>query len=152
MRARATQNAPAPRPQIEYRSWRTLWCTRRARVPVFGRLALVFRARSEADAAALDDEAAGSSWLRRTLASNPLRHRVIKVAETPVSANHVYLKLFRVGAAVYAHSTVLLQLLHATVTHSCSCMHPCRLSRSCMHACVLRGPPEAHPSSRMQQK
>ena len=81
---------------MRYRSWRTLYLQRSTSVPVFSRVALVFRARSEADAAALASEGAGggSGWARRLLA--PLRRRVVKVAEAVVSSRHLYLKLFRV--------------------------------------------------------
>jgi hypothetical protein len=66
---------------VLYRSWRTLYLTRAARVPVFQRLAIVFRAASsEADAAAMGrDNGGGGGWLRMALALQPLRRKVIKV-------------------------------------------------------------------------
>ncbi|GBF98601.1 hypothetical protein Rsub_11326 [Raphidocelis subcapitata] len=72
--------------EVTYRSWRTLYLKRTAWVPVFARLALVFRARSESDAAAMAREDEGGSgllagWVPRALL-HPFRQRVIKAGRS----------------------------------------------------------------------
>ncbi|KAI8466637.1 MAG: hypothetical protein J3K34DRAFT_395497 [Monoraphidium minutum] len=70
--------------EVRYCSWRTLGLYRSARVPVYQRVALVFRVRSEMDARAFASADAGAGWLWR-LYMSAARPRFIKVAEAAVS-------------------------------------------------------------------